>query len=55
MPLLFQPEHIESIRSSEKTATRRDQAADYNRPTEGSIQMAVTELFTSDADCDCYV
>ncbi|PSP88627.1 ASCH domain-containing protein [Halobacteriales archaeon QS_4_69_34] len=55
MSLLFQPKHIESIRAGEKTATRRDWAEGHNRPAVGSIQMAVRELFTSDAACDCYI
>jgi hypothetical protein len=53
MSLLFQPEHIEAIRASEKTATRRDWADGYHRPSEGDIRMAVTEMFTSgDETCD---
>lgn len=55
MSLLFQIEHLTAIRTGEKTATRRDWADNYNRPLPGSVQMAVTELFTSDDECDCYI
>jgi uncharacterized protein YhfF len=53
--LLFQPEHVESIRAGTKTATRRDWAEAYGRPAVGSVRMAVTEPFTSDDECDCYI
>jgi hypothetical protein len=53
--MLFQPEHIEQIRSGEKTQTRRDWADNYARPSAGDIRMATTELFTSDDECDCYI
>lgn len=33
--LLFQPEHVESIRAGTKTATRRDWAEAYGRPPWG--------------------
>lgn len=55
MSLLFKPRHIEAIRDGVKTATRRDWAENYPRPSEGDIRMAVTEMFTSDAECDCYI
>ena len=55
MSLLFKPRHIEAIRDGVKTATRRDWAEGYHRPSEGDIRMAVTEMFTSDEECDCYL
>lgn len=53
--MLFQPDHIEAIRSGAKTATRRDWADSYSPPREGSVQMATTEIFTPDDECDCYI
>lgn len=53
--LLFKPPHIPLIRDGKKTATRRDWAENYPRPKPGSIRMAVTEMFTSDEECDCYI
>lgn len=53
--MLFQEEHIGQIREGEKTATRRDWAENYNRPSEGSIRMASTKMFQKDANCDCYI
>lgn len=53
--MLFKERHIPLIRSGEKTATRREWADGYARPTIGSVQMAVTELFTPDEECDCYI
>lgn len=55
MSLLFMDEHIPKIRSGEKTATRRLWDEDYNRPNEGTIQMAITELLTPEAECDCFI
>lgn len=55
MPLLFQSEHIEAIRSGTKTVTRRDWSPNYNRPNVGTVQMATTSLFETDEECDCYV
>ncbi|EMA08792.1 MULTISPECIES: ASCH domain-containing protein [Haloarcula] len=55
MTLLFKPRHIAAIRDGTKTATRRDWADNYPRPSEGDIRMAVTEMFTSDEACDCYL
>ena len=55
MSLLFKDHHIPMIRDGVKTATRRQWSENYNRPSEGSVQMAVTELFTSDEECDCYI
>lgn len=55
MSLLFQPRHLTAIRNHVKTETRRDWADEYNRPTEGSVQMAVPEMFMTDEDCDCYI
>jgi hypothetical protein len=53
--MLFQPEHIDQIRRGEKTQTRRDWSENYARPNVGSIQIASTEMFTSDAEADCYI
>ena len=55
MSLLFQPGHIKAIREGAKTATRRDWAENYHRPSAGDIRMAVPEMFMSDAECDCYI
>jgi hypothetical protein len=55
MTLLFKPRHIDTIRDGTKTATRREWANNYTRPSEGDIRMAVTEMFTSDEECDCYL
>lgn len=55
MSLLFKPRHVEAIRTGTKTATRRAWQDAYPRPVEGSIRAAVTELFTSDEDADCYI
>ena len=53
--MLFKERHIPLIRSGTKTATRRDWGEGYNRPTKGSVHMAQTEFFESDAECDCYI
>lgn len=53
--MLFKPHHIEAIRTGEKTATRRQWADEYNRPNVGSVQMATTDMFTPDEECDCYI
>lgn len=53
--MLFQPEHIDQIRRGEKTQTRRDWDENYPGPTVGSIQIASTKMFTSDAEADCYI
>lgn len=53
--MLFQPHHIEEIRTGEKTVTRRVWHENYARPNVGTVQMAVTNMFTTDADCDCYI
>lgn len=53
--MLFKDYHLPLIRSGEKTVTRREWADGYARPTMGSIQIASTEMFTSDADADCYI
>lgn len=53
--MLFKPKHIDRIREGEKTVTRRDWAENYNRPSVGSVQMATTEMFQSDEECDCYI
>ncbi|MCU4751391.1 ASCH domain-containing protein [Halobacteria archaeon AArc-curdl1] len=55
MSLLFQPEHVEQIRSGEKTATRRDWSENYNPPRAGTVQMATESLFESDEECECYI
>lgn len=55
MTLLFKPRHIDAIRSGTKTATRRDWAENYPRPSPGDVRMAVTEMFTTDDECDCYL
>ena len=55
MSLLFRPHHLRAIRDGEKTVTRRDWAENYGRPTVGSVQMAVSEMFTTDEECDCYI
>lgn len=55
MSLLFQPEHIEAVREGQKTATRRDWSDNYARPSPGDVRMAVTEMFTSDEECTCYI
>lgn len=53
--MLFQEEHIVSIRDGEKTVTRRDWAPKYPRPSEGAVRMATTEMFATDEECDCYI
>lgn len=53
--MLFKERHIPLIRSGDKTATRREWGDAYARPTVGSVHMAVTELFTLDEECDCYI
>lgn len=53
--MLFKPRHIELIREGVKTATRRDWKDQYARPNEGSIVMAVPEMFATDDECDCYI
>jgi len=53
--MLFKPDHIKAIREGVKTATRRDWADGYHRPSPGDVRMAVTEMFTTDEECDCYV
>jgi hypothetical protein len=55
MTFLFKPRHIDAIRDGTKTATRRDWADNHPRPSEDDIRMAVTEMFTSDEECDCYI
>lgn len=55
MSLLFQDRHIPLIRTGQKTATRRDWDEAYPRPSAGDVRMAVTELFTSDEECNCYI
>ncbi|MDS0243131.1 MULTISPECIES: ASCH domain-containing protein [unclassified Haloferax] len=51
--MLFQEDHIEQIRSGEKTATRRDWSRKSAK--EGGVYMATTSLFTSHDECDCYI
>jgi len=51
--MLFQQEHIEQIRSGEKTATRRKWATP--QATEGGVYIASTEMFTSHDEADCYI
>jgi len=51
--MLFQSEHIEQIRSGEKTATRRDW--ERKQVVEGNVYIASTEMFTSHDDADCYI
>lgn len=53
--MLFKPRHIPLIREGTKTATRRDWAEGYYRPSPGDVRMAVTEMFTPDEACDCYI
>lgn len=53
--MLFRPHHIPLIREGTKTATRRDWADDYHRPSEGDVRRPVTEIFTSDDECDRYI
>jgi uncharacterized protein YhfF len=53
--LFREPGHIEAIREGAKTVTRRDWADNYNRPNEGSVHQATTAMFTSDAECDCFI
>lgn len=53
--MLFKPRHIPLIREGRKTATRRDWAENYNRPIEGSVHIAATEMFTSEDEADCYI
>lgn len=55
MSLLFKDRHIPMIREGEKTATRRIWDENYGRPTVGSVQMAVTEMFTPEEECDCFI
>ena len=43
------------IRNLRKTATRRQWAANYNRPKPGSVRIASTEMFTSHEEADCYI
>ena len=51
--MLFQPEHIDQIRTGEKTATRRD----WDRPqaVAGNVYQATTDMFVSHDECDCYI
>lgn len=51
--MLFQDEHIEQIRTGEKTATRRDW--ERKQATEGNVYIASTEMFTSHEEADCYI
>lgn len=53
--MLFKDYHLPQIRSGSKTVTRREWAENYNRPRVGSVQIASDEMFTSDADADCYI
>lgn len=53
--MLFKDYHLPMIRADSKTVTRREWDDDYNPPTVGSVQIASTEMFTSDEDADCYI
>jgi len=55
MSLLFKPRHIEQIRAGEKTVTRRVWAENYARPNVGSVQAAVTDMFTTLDEADCFI
>lgn len=55
MSILFKDRHIDAIRNGTKTATRRDWADNYARPSPGDIRMAVTEMFTPEEECDCFI
>lgn len=55
MSLLFKPHHIEQIRAGEKTVTRRVWAENYARPNVGSVQAAVTDMFTTLDEADCFI
>lgn len=51
--MLFQQEHIDQIRTGEKTVTRRDW--DRRQVKVGGVYIASTEMFTSHEEADCYV
>lgn len=56
--MMFQPEHIELIRSGDKTQTRRDWDDGYAGPNVGSVAMATPTTLgpiVGHADCDCYI
>lgn len=56
--MMFQPEHIEQIRSGEKTQTRRDWAENYAGPSVGSVVMATPANLgpiVSHQECNCYI
>ena len=51
--MIFQPEHIDQIRTGEKTVTRRRWRR--KMASEGNVYMATTSLYTSHTDADCYI
>jgi hypothetical protein len=51
--MLFKPEHIEQIRTGEKTVTRLDWKR--RQVTDGGVYIASTEMFTSHDEADCYI
>jgi len=53
--LLFAEEHIKKIRAGEKTVTRRDWDPNYNRPREGVVHGASTEMFQTRQEVHCWI